>query len=122
MSGNTGGALLRHVAPTVIDLMAQRKTQAKLSDTDRFEPFVMAIWETPEMGVFLRAMDDGEVVEGSPRADDQEIARMCREAARMAKDKIVGTWNLDHCRRALGAVMRRFASSRRDISGKRTAD
>jgi len=97
---------------SVEDLMRQRATKAKVSDVDRFEPFVLAVWETKPMIAFKQAMEDGGVVEGSPRADDQEIARMCREAARSAQDTVVGRWDLDHCRRALGAVMRRFSLRR----------
>ena len=94
------------------DLLKQRKTNAKLSDVDRMEPYVLEIWEQPEMAPFKAAMDAGEVVEGSPRADDQEIARLCRDAARKAQDFVVGRWDLDHCRRAIGAVMRRFSVNR----------
>jgi hypothetical protein len=97
---------------SVEDLMRQRATKAKLSDVDRFEPYVLAIWESKPMIAFKQAMEDGQVVEGSPRADDQEIARMCRDAARSAQDTVVGRWDLDHCRRALGAVMRRFSLAR----------
>jgi len=97
---------------SIEDLMKQRATKSKMSDVDRFEPYVLAIWETNAMIAFKQAMEDGVVVEGSPRADDQEIARMCREAARSAQDTVVGRWDLDHCRRALGAVMRRFSLRR----------
>lgn len=100
------------VPMSIQDLMRQRVTKAKMSDVDRFEPYVLAIWETKPMTVFKQAMEDGAVVEGSPRADDQEIARLCREAARSAQDSVVGRWDLDHCRRALGAVMRRFSLRR----------
>lgn len=103
---------------SVEDLMRQRATKAKLSDVDRFEPYVLAIWESKPMIAFKQAMEDGQVVEGSPRADDQEIARLCREAARAAQDTTVGRWDLDHCRRALGAVMRRFSLQR--MQGKAT--
>lgn len=97
---------------SVEDLIKQRATKAKMSDVDRFEPYVIAIWEAKPMIAFKQAMEDGKVVEGSPRADDQEIARMCREAARSAQDAVVGRWDLDHCRRALSAVMRRFSLRR----------
>lgn len=100
------------VPMSVSELLKQRVTKAKMADVDRFEPYVLEVWETPEMTAFKQAMESGAVVEGSPRADDQEIARMCRESARTAGDQVVGRWDLDHCRRALGSVMRRFALSR----------
>lgn len=109
------------VPSTAAELIAQRKSKAKMSDTDRFEGYVLGVYDSPEFAPYREAMADGEVVEGSPRADDQEIARMCREAARMAHDQVVGRWTLDHCRRVLGSVLRRFAVSRREITNNMRA-
>lgn len=103
------------VPQTAAELMLQRKSKAKMSDTDRFEGYVLSVYDSPEFAPYRDAMEEGKVVEGSPRADDQEIARLCREAARMAHDQVVGRWHLDHCRRVLGSVLRRFAVSRREI-------
>ena len=106
---------------TAAELVLQRKGKAMMSDTDRFEGYVLAVYDSKAFAPYREAMADGEVVEGSPRADDQEIARMCRDAARMANDEVVGRWTLDRCRHALGNVLRRFAVSRREITASKRA-
>jgi hypothetical protein len=96
---------------TVSQLVAQRKTKPRI-DADHCEPFVLAVWESQDMQKFTLAIEQGETVEGSPRSDDQEMARIIRDYALSKGDTEVGHWNLDRIRHAAWVAIRRFAIRR----------
>jgi hypothetical protein len=99
---------------TVDEFRALRIVPLRKSLLIEVEKYFLELYSNPLFQRLAEAVTPVDSVEGSPRADTQEMARMIRDEARARSDDFVGNRQLVDIAKMVNLVMKKYQMSRRE--------